>query len=308
VPQPSTTSASASVVLAAGDLVTCTYRNTKRARFAVIKTVAGQPPSGSQSFDFQVRTGASASAVGMVIGTGRATAGNGGQLTIKDVTNPTMDLLIVPGTYQFCEFILPGWSNPLGASSFVPGIATDSTIDNAYQCSSFTLAAGETRTLRLDNRPPPGGQGKTIGFWKNWASCSGAMGKQKPILDQILQLGDIRVGTLVLHDANADPNIASDCQAAVRLLNKSRVDNGKKMSSDPAFNFAAQYLAYKLNIAAGANSGCSAANGAATSGQSILVAITFNGSTHTNISKTQASQLNQFAATLDRYNNNTLAC
>ena len=51
---------------------------------------------------------------------------------------------------------------------------------------------------------------------------------------------------------------SGDCMKAVRLLDKSTVHTGKKMASDPAFGLAAQYLAAKLNLVAGAGS-CPAA-------------------------------------------------
>ena len=80
------------------------------------------------------------------------------------------------------------------------------------------------------------------------------------------------------------------------------------MASDPAFNFAAQYLAYKLNVVAGARTGCAAADGAATTGQAILVAIAFDGQAHAKISKADQDRLNGAATILDQYNNNTLGC
>jgi hypothetical protein len=296
VPASSTTSAGVSVVLAPGDTVTCTYRNTKRTTFAVVKTVSGQAPAGTQSFELQVRRNASPTIIGTVVASANATSTNGGRLTVASN--------LVPGTYQFCEFILPGWANPFGPTSFVPGIAADSTIDNAYQCVSVTAGPGTT-TFTLDNRPPPGGQAKTIGFWKNWASCSRSGGNQKPILDQWLAgiPGGVLVGRLTV----------TTCPVAVDLLNKStigdptKVGDGRKSASDPAFDFAAQFLAYRLNTAAGARS-CSAAASAATTGQTILAAIAFDGQTHTKLSKSDAARLNEAAIVLDRYNNNTLAC
>ena len=306
VPAPSTTSAVVNVTVAPGDLVTCTYRNAKRARFMVVKTVAAQPPTGSQAFDFEVRTGASPSTVGTAIGIGKATAANGGLLTIGQPTDPAAPLLVASGTYQFCEFILPGWGNPLGSASFVPGLALDSIADNAFQCVDVTVGAGATQTFTLDNRPPPGGQAKTIGFWKNWASCSSSKGKQNPVLNDTLARisGGIPVGRLAV----------STCPVAVDLLNKStvadplRVGDGKKMASDPAFNFAAQYLAFKLNIAAGARSGCGQANNASATGQTILLSIVFDGLTHAKISKPDADRLNAASTILDQYNNNTIVC
>ena len=66
------------------------------------------------------------------------------------------------------------------------------------------------------------------------------------MLDQTLAAADpagIAIGTLTLH--------AGDCLKAVRLLDKSTVDTGKKMASDAAFGLAAQLLAAKLNMVAG---------------------------------------------------------
>jgi hypothetical protein len=306
VPPPSATVALATVTLAAGDTVTCTYRNTKRASFAIMKTVNGQRVSGAATFDFQIRQTASPTNAGIVLGAGRADAANGGIVPITPVSGGTSPLLVPPGVYQLCEYILPGWGNPLGSASFVPGLALDSSTDNAFQCLDVTVTAGQALVSSLDNRPPPGGQAKTIGFWKNWASCSQSSGKQKPVLDQTLVLmpSGIPTGKVTV----------ATCPVAVDLLNKStigdpiKVGDGKKMASDPAFNFAAQYLAFRLNIAAGANGSCVAANEAAPAGQAILLAIRFDGKTHTAITKANAAHLNEAAALLDRYNNNTLGC
>jgi hypothetical protein len=159
---------------------------------------------------------------------------------------------------------------------------------------------GETKRFAIDNKPPPGGLARTIGFWKNWASCAGSKGNQKPVLDRTLAAADpagIPIGILTLH--------AGDCLKAIRLLDKSTVDAGKKMASDPAFGLAAQLLAAKLNIAAGAGS-CPAAVSAINDAQALLTAIHFNGITHDKLSAAQATQANSLATTLDRYNNNLL--
>jgi len=99
-------------------------------------------------------------------------------------------------------------------------------------CTDFRVDPGQTRTFAVDNIPPPGGLARTIGFWKNWASCAASKGKQKPVLDQTLAAADpvgIAIGALTLH--------AGDCLKAVRLLDKSTVDTDKKMASDPALTF-----------------------------------------------------------------------
>ena len=40
-----------------GETVTCTFTNTKRGLARVVKTVRGTPPSGTQSFCFDLRSG-----------------------------------------------------------------------------------------------------------------------------------------------------------------------------------------------------------------------------------------------------------
>ena len=72
----------------------------------------------------------------------------------------------------------------------------------------------------------------TIGFWRNWASCSKSNGKQEPVLDQTLASfagGGVYIGNLFV----------DTCQEAVRILSKQDVGSGKQKSSDPAFNMAA---------------------------------------------------------------------
>jgi hypothetical protein len=174
--------------------------------------------------------------------------------------------------------------------------------DNSTVCTDFTVSPGETRVFAINNLPPPGGLARTIGFWKNWSSCTG--GGQTFKLDQTLGLKDITIGILVLHDSNANPNVASDCSAAVNLLNKSTINTGKKMSSDPAFNLVAQLLAADLNIQAGAGQNACVVN-EITSAQTLLAAIHFDGNTHDKMTTAQNNLANSLATTLDKYNNTT---
>ena len=281
--------------LDAGETITCTFTNTQRGTVKVVKTVGGQVPTGTDAFTFQLRKDASTASNGTVLDTQVANAGNGGAITFSvDGTDQ-----IKPGTYQLCEFIQVGWKSSIQtlAGAFVPGTGGDTEADNTYVCVPFTLAAGETKVFTIDNTRPPGGDAKTIGFWKNWASCAGSNGKQLPILDQTLVLsGGILIGDLLV----------DTCEEAVALLNKSTVDTDRKRASDPAFNLAAQLLAYRLNIVAGAGD-CAAANAAATSAQGYLDGLNFNGTAaHGTINKSLAATLNGLEATLDSYNNNTL--
>jgi hypothetical protein len=273
-----------------GETVICTFTNTKRGLARVVKTVRGIPPSGTQSFTFQLRLGASTMSAGAILESADATAGNAGVINFATT--------LVPGTtYALCEIVMPGWMTTLGPPFYV---VYSPSGDNSTVCTDFTVDPGQARTFAIDNIPPPGGLARTIGFWKNWASCGGSKGNQKPVLDQTLAASDpagITIGTLTLH--------AGDCLKAVRLLDKSTIDTGKKMASDQAFGLAAQLLAAKLNIVAGAGS-CPAAVTAINDGQTLLASVHFNGITHDKLSAAQATQATALASTLDRYNNNLL--
>jgi hypothetical protein len=191
---------------------------------------------------------------------------------------------------------MPGWRTSLEMRF----VLFSPSGDNSTLCTNFSVAPSETKSIMVDNQPPPGGLARTIGFWKNWASCSVSKGNQRPVLDQTLAAADpegIAIGTLTLH--------AGDCLKAVRLLDKSTIDTGKKMASDPAFNLAAQLLAAELNVKAGALT-CPSAIGAIDDAQALLAAVHFNGVTHDKLSAAQATQANALATTLDRYNNNLL--
>jgi hypothetical protein len=276
--------------LSAGETVTCTFVNTQRGAAKVVKTVSGAAPSGTQSFAFELRRGASTTSAGTILESASATAGNGGVITFASK--------LIPGTtYALCEIVLPGWTTTLGPPFYV---VFNPSGDNSTVCTDFSVQPGQTKSFSIDNKQPPGGLGRTIGFWKNWASCASSKGNQKPVLDQTLSAAGsagITIGTLILH--------TSDCLKAVRLLDKSTIDKGTKMASDPAFGLAAQLLAAKLNIVAGAGS-CPSAVSAINDGQTLLAAVHFNGITHDKLSATQASQANALATTLDKYNNNTL--
>jgi hypothetical protein len=283
----------------------------------VVKTVSGVAPSGSQSFTFQLRQGATTTDNGTTLESKVANAGNGGVINFATGLEPG-------STYQLCEIVMPGWSTSLGTfvpGSFMPpdGVAANPNVDNSTLCINFTPKAGDgTATFAVNNTPPPGGRALTIGFWKNWASCANSGGSQKPVLDQTLAkaqpTGIVISATsgmyapfggmyyLVLHGSTATPNTAPDCLKAVRLLNKSTTDKGTKMASDPAFNLAAQLMAAELNFTAGAGK-----TGAATTAinQAVLLLgkYQFNGISHTKISAADTTTMNGLAKTLDDYNN-----
>jgi hypothetical protein len=284
------------IQLAAGEIVTCTFANASRGTATVTKTVGGAAPTGTQSFAFELRQGASTTAAGTLLASGSATAGNGGSISFSP-------FLVAGATYQLCEVVMPGWATSLGPNPFTLFNAGG---DNSTRCADFTVEPGQARVLAIDNTPPPGGLTRTIGFWKNWSSCS--KGMQAPVLDRTLARSEptgIAIGRLTLHGSATRPDVASDCLKAFNLLDKTTIDGKKKSASDPAFNMAAQLLAAKLNIVAGAGS-CTAANDAIATGQTLLHAVVFNGLTHTKLTPAQATQTNALATTLDRYNNGLL--
>jgi len=285
-----------------GVLFSCSFTNTKRGKAQVIKTVSGAPPTGTQAFTFQLRSGASPTENGTTLESQVANAGNGGVINFNT--------LLIPGdSYQLCEIVLPGWTTTLGTfvpNSFIPpdGVVQNPNTDNSVVCVDFSVAAGETKIFTVDNTPPPGGEARTIGFWKNWASCSKSSGKQKPVLDQTLASFPIADGQAT-HGVYIGDLYVDTCLEAVRILNKSTVDTGQKKASDPAFNMAAQLLAAQLNVEADAGA-CPAAVAAINEGQALLDAVNFDGVTHLTLTKAQAIQANNLATTLDRYNNNQL--
>ncbi|HVM05142.1 MAG TPA: hypothetical protein VM242_08220 [Acidimicrobiales bacterium] len=275
-----------------GRVFTCTFTNTQRATVTVVKTTSGQvPPPGA--FTFDIRTGASTTSLGTILDSDTNDAAG---VVDFDGANP-----LQPGTYQVCETgMLPGWESTLSgmAGAFVPGSDLPDP-DNSVVCVPFTLAPGENRTFTVNNTPPPGGDARTIGFWRNWSSCTG--GNQDDVLDETLaEAGGILIGDLLV----------DTCAEGVSILSKSTL-TGKKMASDAAYGLAAQLLAARLNVVADAGT-CAAAITAMNQGQALLDSINFTGTGDYLGPKVKGSTLtlrNQalaYADTLDRYNNNTL--
>jgi hypothetical protein len=228
----------------------------------------------------------------------------------------TFSGFFTPGAYNLCEINMPvGYTNNF--TGYTPLGATPEGGNNATECIDITLVSGANGPSGILGVPnpinninnPPSGDARTIGYWKNWSSCTGgnqytkaaARGELNKTLDfylptglpnSIYPFGDI-VGPLT-------------CQQAVNLLNKSDMNSGKKMASDPAYNLAAQLLAAKLNLAA--TGACPAAVTAINAAQALLDAINFTGTgTYANKMTAQQKALAlQLATTLDQFNNNIL--
>ena len=303
-----------------------------RGKAKVVKTVSGQPPATGQTFTFELRSGASTSSQGTILESKNTDAN--GNISFTTQLNPGE-------TYQICEWVFPGWNTNLAGDgplfvpeSIIPPALPNPNVNNLTVCANFTVTSGQTRTFSVDNTPPPGGRALTIGFWKNWSTCSS--GKQKGMLDLALGMATAQTSplgpqglvvsaqnpgalwpsyaalwSLVLKgdpsstDASIKP--APSCVAAIRLLDKSTIDTNKKMASDPLFNMTAQLVGAQLNRFIGAGvSGPTITN----IDRAVLLngKYKFDGKTYTpKLTTADASLANCLGTQLDNYNNGRTA-
>jgi hypothetical protein len=262
--------------------------------------------------------------------------------------------------YRLCEVLIPAaWTNtwegdadddgtPESFIPFVPAVNDDPVVippgwggvfdpmyapppaqwTNDERCVNFAVNAGATEVFRINN-DFPGGEPRTIGYWKNWDSCSGGnqvdtaieyggetpqerIGNGRALLDDVLQPPGITVGLLNMV-ADAD---VFDCdegtQNAVHILDKRAIDgNHKKKARDAAYGLAAQLLAAIANDTAGALV-CPEAGQAVIDAQTLLVAIGFDGTGDyfkknvDEINGQTKQAANELAGILDSYNNGIL--
>lgn len=267
----------------------------------IFKRVNGQDFKflGDLAFTFEIRKGATANYSG-----GEGTVIVGG--LIADSNN--MGLIHIPAlpfdTYQVCEVDIPaGWRSSLSLEGgFIPNSVGNPNPDTRTVCKDVVVQYPWVHLVEVNNTefteppppppPPPSAPAHTIGYWKNWSSCSG--GKQDALLDQALAAaGGIRIGDLLVNT----------CQDAVDLLSKSDL-NGMKRATDAAYRLAAQLLGARLNFQAGAVR-CDAAVAAANNGQSLLDGIGFTGlGSYKAVINADAADL--LAESLDEYNNGHL--
>jgi hypothetical protein len=254
----------ASLVLDPGETITCTFENTERGMVTVLKTVEGGLPNG-EVFHFEIRKDASVDSVGTVVaksstdpvtGVGEFQCDAGADpATCQDVDGVAK---LPPGDYQFCETsLMPGWMTSLSddalfPGNFVPGSA-DPMVDNSIRCVPFTLGADETVEFSVDNTPPPGGDARTPGFWKNWSSVTG--GNQEAVLDATIDNSPFM-------DSNGNPGFwvgmlfVDNVEDAYYLLSKQEISgNHKKRANDAAYEAAAFLLTAQLNVNAFVPSG-----------------------------------------------------
>jgi hypothetical protein len=310
-----------SVTPATGDSAVCTFTNTQRATVGVIKYENGTLPL-TRAWQFQIRTGASVSGSGIVRAEGTADITTG-VVTFSCVAanntagSPCVDVSgvanFIPGNYHFCEINMPaGWHNNI--NGFTPDSEIPEASDNGNECIAITLSAGGSGmpsgitagNVAIDNTPPPGGDARTIGYWKNH-SCY-APGKQADVLTPLLPLN---VGIGYTDTPTNSDYVVTTCADAYYLLDKRKVNGGhQKVASDAAYGLAAQLVASILNVKSNASHACIDATIA--SAQVLLDRINFNG-TGDYLGSKKAGTADyalaiSLAHTLDLWNNNTPPC
>jgi hypothetical protein len=273
-----------------GEALTCTFVNQRKARLVVEKIVVG---GGTQSFDFS-RTGIA-------------------NFALTDGQTNNSGFTLTPGDYTVCELNLAvAWAT---TAALTPGGAVTlynpDALDVGNRCYDLTLGYGDDIKITFTNTPPPGGGTRTIGYWKNWSSCTGGNQYEKATANDMLE------GTLDFYLPTANPGPIYPigdytgpltCTQAVSLLSKDAID-GTKRAGDPIYNMVAQLLGAKLNLAAGAGT-CSAVQTALTGAQTLLDAINFVGTGSYKakgvLTAMQLTQANALAGTLGSYNEGTL--
>ena len=300
-----------------GETVVCTFTNRERGMVELLKLTNGNDDP-NQIWQFTL---------------------NGPEVNVSDAVPPTTltfdgAKLISGVTYSICEQAVPvAWSsnweveidgvftpipgaasNALGSwgQAWISGVydpsAGDPDTSNEDYCVDFQLSAAQLLKFRVDNVMPPGGDTRTIGYWKNWTTCDGK-GRQA---EKAAQRGGPEAGWYLLDDVlpkKVGDLTVDSCPVGVSILDKRDVSSGEKRAGDAAYGLAAQFLAARANLEAGAGS-CTDANRAVYVGQILLLYLGFNGSgeylTNSQGSAKLKAFVNHFAGELDDYNNGLL--
>ena len=287
------------IELDAGETVACTFTNTKRGSVTLKKTTNGVvDPSKDINF---VLTGPGLPTAGIT----RSTFGD--QDGVLDFGTGN---LIAGQTYKICESPVPAgftsfWKlDGVIVTPYNPDASRSPPEDLGTRCYDFSVAPAQVRAFEVDNSHP-GGEPRTIGYWKNWNRCTS--GNQSATAQKN---GGAAAGFFLVEDLL--PQLIGDfsvttCQQAVKLLSK-QDQSGKSKSSDAAYELGAQLLAARFNLAAGAET-CAAVQQVLLDAQTLLDQINFTGTGDYLGSKSKDARRAQalsLAATLDRYNNGNL--
>jgi hypothetical protein len=305
------------IVLGLGDSATCTITNTAMGMVTVTKLTNGAiDPTKSITFDlFEGPNDTTGS--GFLSGDPIASDNTFGDNDELDFDG----FKLVPGDdYTVCENPVPaGWTSfwwidangdgvfqneETMVTPYDPHSYDEPSEDMGVRCYDFSVGVGETLDLGVDNTFP-GGDPRTIGYWKNWNECTNGNQAQTAydnggaeegffLLDHLLPqtLGTWTVET---------------CEEAQSILDKSSIDD-KKRANDAAYELASQLLAAQLNLATGAET-CDAVQDAVLAGNDLLEAKNFDGTGSYWKPKDKDADRDlalELAATLDTYNNGDL--
>lgn len=304
---------SASVTLAAGETVTCTFTNLATSGIALTKLTGGAVDPASD-WSFAVHEGPDGAT-----GTPVATQGTGGR---DDGLLTFGDLRLDPrSTYTVCETAIPdGWSSRWRIDTTGDGLPdTDitafapdgvDTADGAVRCvevgasTPYAITPGGTVTLEVDNRLSAG-EPRTPGYWKTHSTCTdggqarkaaGGGDETTPLLDTFLGDPGIGWGSFSV----------TTCEDAVALLDQRDLDTDRKRANDAARTLAMHLLAAQLNTVAGARV-CTEAQEAIAAGQELLARVDFDGTGQYLRPRDDGyDDALELAATLDAYNNGLL--
>jgi CSLREA domain-containing protein len=293
------TETATNIELDAGESVTCTFTNTKRGSVTLKKTTDGVvDPSKDILF---ILTGPGLPPAGIT----RSTFGD--QDGVLDFGSAN---LIPALRYKICETPVPAgftsfWKlDGVIVTPYNPDASESPPEDLGTRCYDFSVSPGQARAFEVDNSHP-GGDPRTIGYWKNWNRCTS--GNQSATAQKN---GGAAAGFFLIEDLL--PQLVGDfsitsCKQAVKLLSK-QDQAGRNKASDAAYELGAQLLAAHFNLAAGAET-CLPVQQAVLDGQTLLNQLNFTGSGDYLGSKSKdprRAQALAIATKLDRYNNNLL--
>ena len=288
----------ATIVVDPGETVQCTYTNRKRGKIELIKHENG---GTVYTMDWTFKL-----------------SGNGLNFTDTPDANGLVDfnnVWLIPGAqYTVCEMGIPvAWENlwyvegsPVSYDNPDSGEAS-----NENHCYDFTVEANQTIHFVVENNyTPPGGEPRTIGYWKNWTTCDGHGNQQEKAEAANLLAGATQVWLVdYVLPITLGSYVVDNCLDAVSILDKRDVSSGKKRAGDAAYGLAAQLMAAKANYAAGATQ-CGAASDAIAAGDALLTSIGFDGTggylKGGKNAAAQKAQATSIAGTLDSYNNGAL--
>jgi hypothetical protein len=293
-----------------GETVVCTFTNRERGMVDLIKLTGGQHhPTMTWTFVL-----------------------SGTEVNISDSTPPTTvdfdGTKLVPGeTYTLCETGIPSawmlhWAHDKNGNGIVDdgeilpyvGASTgnlwevydptfgepDASNDN--RCVDFEVQPGETVHFILDNQPPPGGDTRTPGYWKNWNTCSGGNQEQTAAKN-----GGTEAGWFLLDDLlpkTVGVLTVTTCIEGVLVLDHRDLEPpNQKRASDAAYKLARNLLAAKLNLAADAGS-CQEVFDLVAAGDALLTSIDYDGTgSHLRPGDHLYQTAAEIAGYLDDYNN-----